>query len=513
MKKYIAGLLVIGIVLSFCACGGSSDVPVPSAQKETEPTQEITVPQATVSQSTYDPVKKPEGMYSLSAQQGIAVSVDPEQAQQFLASLEEITVTYPEEELFQLPEVMHRLEISLQVDAHTDTSSDVWDAQKLTQRILSNNEAYLQAHTFGFESTLRDKVYELCTLILNSTEKIFSLCPEMDRERIGCVLWNMKILNKPGMLAFAQVNNDRVLCISDNSASILENLQGEGAMEKVLVHETMHLLQIGCPCENAEGLDRRAGVCVAWKDFSVATTDWTWLVEASAERNMCDLLQTEPTTYEYLLRYLTLFDLALLPGTAEETTLQQLSFYADVERLFSLFPDLSREDLVGLMIATQLEAVEPKGFLDAYAQARGVALDADPEVESAFYLGLREGICRMLTRVFYGNLLSWVESGSVTQEDVCLMISLFEGQVNSLIKFTRAENQEPYGEFLTEAKNLRESFFRVLGLQPSVYDDYTAAEGEVLNAQLLSLKDGERSFLVEEAAALAEWNNFGAKIN
>lgn len=99
------------------------------------------------------------------------------------------------------------------------------------------------------------------------------------------------------MLSYAEVSKDMVLSISKNNTEIVLNMKDENGLRNVLVHETMHIIQLGCECEDIDHCERRAGISVYWDGFTLNTTDWTWFVEGSAERNMCNLTGEDATTY------------------------------------------------------------------------------------------------------------------------------------------------------------------------------------------------------------------------
>ena len=496
MKKIIALILVFTILAGLCACGK----------------EKMEIPQLdtnfTGRHVTYTFADNPAEYISLSAD-GAAAVLEAVAAQQ---------PDYADKDLYQLEEVKSRLDFDASVEQHAHNALDDagnLTAQHLAELVKANNETFLAGKPYGFENVEDEEyVLALCTVIVDTVIAMEEIYPDIDWQRVYCNLGNLKILFDVGMLSYAQVNDDLVLAISKHNTGIVLTLKGEDAFRNVLVHETMHLIQIGCTCEQIENCTRRCGICIYWEDFKLNTTDWGWMFEGAAERNMCSLTGAEATTYQYKMDYLCSFTMAtMLREDTQADTMETLHFYDDPELLFDAFGcenEQEREELLCAVIAMNTFQMQPERFMDAYAQKYGNDLRQDEDALNDFCYRTKIPVCTTLAREFFTNLAAYLQTEQVTTDDLFFLLNLFEGHMNQHLNFSVESKKEINAPFVESYTAMRKALFDALQADypemdfEAMYADYQILDDEnKLNASWNSLPTAKRTFLAERA----QWQN------
>lgn len=508
MKKSLQSILsfLLTAVL-LCACGSDSS----SAKRpplSTDFTQQV-------------------NSYSFAAQPSETLAFSEQSAQRVLEAVASLQPEYPYADMYELDEVKKRLDFDASVQAHQYSALDAsgkLTAQGLTEKVLENNTRFMEGKPFGFTQVERDYIAQLCEFIVHVVTQMEEKYPDIDWQRVYCNLGNLKILYDVGMLSYAQVNSDLVLAISKNNTQIILTMKGEDGFSRVLTHEIMHIIQIGCACENIENCGRRAGIAVYWDDFTLNTTDWTWMVEGAAERNMCSLTGGDAVTYQYKMDYLCSMTMAvLLRDSVKADTMETLCFYSDPELLFDAFGCESqpeREELLKLMITLQVLQMQPKSFMVAYKEKTGVDLQADEDALNQFCYGLKPAACLTLSKEFYENLVLFMQSNPLSSNDLFFLINLFEGHLNQHLQYKLESKAQINQPFFTGYGTLRKALFDALEADnPGVdvmalYDAYaiTAQGKELLNARLSMLSEEKLAFLAERAQWQAEMTGLGVKV-
>ena len=438
----------------------------------------------------------------------------------------EIETVYPYEELYELEEVKKRLDFSVSVEKHKFSAlnaAGALDSAHFATLVQENSDAFLATKPFGYGKVPKETIDELCAFIVKVAEEMRARYPDLDWERIYCNLGNLKIAYDKGSLNFAQVSPEMVLGINENNTSIVLTLKGEDGFSRVLTHETMHILQMGCSCEDLGTGSRRAGICVYWDDFTLNTADWTWMVEGAAERNMCKLTGGDAVTYQYKMDYLCSLTLSvLLRPEVQADTLDLLCFYEDPELFFTAFgavDEAEREELIEMMVTLQILQIQPNAFHAMYKEKTGVDLKADEDAMNRFSYSLKPAVCITLAKEFYTNLADFLAQGGVSQNDLFGLLTVFEGHLNQHLNFSDESKREINKPFFDAYETMRSAFFERLSADnggadfSALYAAYNPTEGgrETLNATLSSLPEEKREFLLERAAWQAELNGLGKK--
>ena len=360
------------------------------------------------------------------------------------------------------------------------------------------------------------RLHEVCEVITRyvpmALEWLEEQGVEIDRERVCCTLSDLKIIEKPGMLNFATVTKERILYISENSADIVTNLYGENAYRDTLVHEAMHLIQLGCPCEAENDWDRRAGIAYSYPDFEENSLDWSWFPEGIAEHTMSLLTGDEPITYASYLRYLRTFHLVTVPDTTSKAhAVDAIGYEGDPRALFSLLSDdvLSETEMLSMMTSLSVLLDEPDAFIHKYQAISGTDLTSNREAHETVMYSMEADVCATLAKCFYVHLGQLLSSGAdVTAEDLAFLLNLFESTVERHLSFTK-EEYDLYNYSFTETYTaLREIVF--CSLQTSDGTDFAefyasycpVCEPGVLNASLSWLDAEGRDVLLEAVEAL-----------
>ncbi len=433
---------------------------------------------------------------------------------------------YEYESMYELEEVKSRLDFDASVDSHEHSVLDaqgVLSASHFASLVKQNNESFMATKPFGYEVTEDEYIDKLCEFIVQVIAEMTKKYPDLDWPRVYCNLGNLKILYDVGMLSYAQVTEEMILKLSQNNTTILLNMQGNKSFSQVLTHEVMHIIQIGCTCENFEDGCRRAGIAMYWDDFTLNTTDWSWLAEGSAERHMCNLTGLGAVSYQYKMDYICSLNLSvLLRDSVQADTIETLCFYDDTELLFDAFgcqTQEQRDEVLKMMITLQVLQMQPNAFHRAYTEQTGVDLTADDEAMNQFSYSLKPAVCITLAKEFYENLVAFMQTNPLPANDLFFLINLFEGHLHQHLSFNSESKKECNEPFFTAYATLRNALFEALadsnnGLDiAGLYDAYdiTAAGEKQLNADLGMLSEEKRTFLAERAQWQSENLGLGQK--
>ena len=454
------------------------------------------------------------------------LTLSAEGAEAVLAAVESQAPDYIYKEHYQTDDVLRRLDFDASVENHQYCALDengALTAAHLAALVRANNTAWLDDEPFGLENVEDEYVQELCGLIVEVVDRMAESYPDLDLDRIYCNLGNLKILYKPGMLDYAQMNQDMIMSISQTSANILQTLKGEHAFRNVIIHETMHILQLGCVCEDIENCTRRAGICVYWGDFLLNTTDWTWLAEGSAERNMCRLTGESATTYQYKMDYICSFTLSLLlREEVEPDTIQTLCFYSDPQLLFDAFgctTDAEKEEIVNMMITMEILQSQPNYFFLTYAEATGTDPRDEEETLNQFYYSLKPAVCITLAREFFTNLTAYIQENAIPAGDLCFLLALFESTMNQHLRYTDESRESINAPFLSAYGAMRTALFQVLEAEDpeldmaALYESYSVrSEDGSLNASFADLSPEKQEFLAERVLWLEGLRGLGVRV-
>ena len=429
-------------------------------------------------------------------------------------TIDNIKVDVPYSELFKTEECYNRLNQSIAINTHDSIFNDFAElsGSSLMTKVKDNNKVYLQENTFGYEVPDDDFLLELCDLIIETISKIKNEYPTIDYKRVLCNLSNLKILYKKGMVDNAQVTAEMVLNISPNMFEIVELMSGKNGCRNVVIHEIMHIVQLGCQCENIEHCTMRCGFSYRWDDFDINSTDFRWLFEGSAERMMCNITGDVALTYKYMINYICTMNIAtMLNDSVSANYLETLSFYNDVDKLYNLFgckSKLEKLEILNMLIATNVIQTAPEEFLTAYAKSYNEDTSSSETIDKINYT-LKPSVCLIVTKQFYNQLLDLLGSDeAITTNDLMFIINLFEASLDNHLKYTSANNQSYNQKFIGEYLNIRNSLFESISRENAINISklYTSFEmiltEKTVAASLNWLQEKKIEFLIERVKYL-----------
>ena len=493
MKRFFTFLLIFSLVLPFFGCG-EEKYPRPELKAEF-PGQQVDF--------TFAPSESP------------AVTLSPGGAGEILAAVDAQKAEFPYADLYELDQIRARLDFDATVQTHARDGRNAGqpDSAHLTALVKANNEAYLATEPFGFQAVEEDYLRELCDFIVVTTREMMRLYPDLDWDRVWCNLGDLKILYNTGMLSFAQVNEEMILSISKNNTQIVLTLKGENSFSQVLVHELMHIIQLGCRCESIENCRRRAGISIYWEDFPLNSGDWTWLVEGSAERHMCKLTGGPAVSYQYKIDYICSFTMALLlRSEVAADTMENLCFQDDPEALFAAFgcqtPE-ERDQVILLMTTMNVLQMQPDAFYRAYEKAYGVNPKSDEDAMNQISYSLKPAVCITLTKEFYVNLVAFLRENEMPENDIYCLLRLFEGHLNQHLGYNVESRAQINAPFFEAYRAMRAEFLAVLSRETGIdmtagYESFNLSAGEnAIFGDFSYLPEEKRQFLLERA----QWQN------
>ena len=458
-----------------------------------------------------DFVEKEKSELIFSSQPSDNIKLSKKTATEMLEIIKQLNVDYEYADLYELEEVKKRLNYDFSVSEHSNKKLDKnnFNVDTLYAIVIENNEKFEYEIEYKYETVDQEFVYEICKLIVRTIDEVQEMYPDLDWDRVYCNLSNLKMLYKSGMLAYAQVNEELVLSISQNNIIIAQSQLGDNGFRNILVHELMHIIQVGCMCENLEGTSRRAGISVYWDDFSLNTTDWTWLIEGAADRFTSKITGDDAITYKYKVDYICSYNMSiLLRDSVNADAIETLTLYDDPKLLFDAFgceTQEEREEVLKLLISTEILQTQPELFYDKCAENTGYNPAVSQEEKDNFGYYLKADIGVSLSREFYENLVDFIQHNEVSLNDVFFLINLFEGHLNQHMKFNKEEQKEFNQKFFEKYNILRDEFFKKLAKDnpgmdfDSLYDDYKIVSDNNLNADLNMLPATKREFLIERA--------------
>lgn len=507
MKKIIAIALSLIMIISLVACG----------KREAK------------YNLTFSTREKEIGVKLMSEDTFSKITLSENDAKEIKSMIKNIKVNFPYSDLYKTEECYNRLKTNPTVEQHNLSALDEsgkLDANHLLSIVKKNNEEYFADMTYGtvgLESPEEEYLLEICRLIVDTINELRKKQPNIDYDRVYCNLGNLKIMYKKGMVDNAQVTSDMVMNISPNMFQIVNLMSNENGCRNVVIHEIMHIVQIGCPCEAIEHCTRRCGISYRWDDFDFNTSDFGWFFEGSAERSMCNLTGDKLFTYEYMINYVCSLNLCTLlnednPANYAET----ISFYDDAEMLYDMFGCETQEEtfeILNMMIAINIIQMQPEELLEAYASQYNLNIE-EQAVKDGLNCTLKPAIVTVFTKYFYNNLVSVLnKENDITVNDLCFIIALFEATLDNHIKYTNEKYNQYNTDFLGTYKSVRNALFEKINIDDgsdisAIYSQYNIFNNEdkkTVNASLKWNTDEKNLFMLERVEYLEF--NINSKIN
>lgn len=530
MKKAIALLICILITVSAASgCGRSGSLLTGNREEGNDVQREVKEGKISSSGSgmEFSCVPREYGVSFTDDDGSARVLLNAEAADRFIGDLSDISLDYEYVDLYGLDECYDRIFTSVNVLKHEKSALDE-DGKLTAERLLSvveeNNSRFCEENSlkkYHYREVDRDFLFSICELIVDSVEEIKERYPNIDYDHLYCNLADLVIFYRVGSLNFAAVTSDMKMELGNAMLNFANTLAGGNGVRDVIIHETMHIIQLACKCEKTEHCTRRAGVTYRWDDVELQGNDWAWFFEGSAEQVMTMLTGDEPMTYKNMINYIQSVNLAtFLRSDLPANYAQTVCFYTDPYMLTDLFGARSEQEIremACLMEAVQIIQYMPDDFMTKYKEIYGIDL-SDEDNQNAVRYSLKPAICLTFSKTFYKNLAkALTENDNVTENDVLYLIRVFEAAMDYHTAYTNPDKTELNQPFIDRYKEIRSSFFSALRESGSMIEenalfDYgifstksgTAKdESQEINASLAWLDKEKKEFLAERTEFLS----------
>ncbi len=431
-----------------------------------------------------------------------AIVYDKTKLEEFKNTLASYSVEYGYDELFNYEQAISGIRVDCTVSEHKFSALD--SSGKLTKEHLfeivrKNNAAYLDGMPSIVEDIDDELLLRICEIIVDTINDTLSDYPDIDKARVYCNLGNLKVVEKKSALDFAAVEPGMVLHINSNT-STLASMLTESNMYSVLAHESMHIIQYGCSCESVEGCTRRCGLAFAYKDREQDYSDWIWLAEGSAELMASLYANVEPMTYENMVNYILSLDLAtMLDSSVPANYVETLSFYNDLDKLFSLFDattDEQKQEIYKMLYSLEIMQMEPDDVKKAYQRIYGQ--EWTDEIRDELNNRVKRPIVQTLTKVFFANLADAICDNNLSKNDFFFLMNLYESTINYHLRLDKSGYDHYNEDFVAWYGSVRKDLFACIeNVSVEDYEQYTASDGSAkIFAGMKWLDQEKRDFLI-----------------
>lgn len=392
-----------------------------------------------------------------------------------------IKVTYLNEDLFGIEEALQKYnQLKFSVENH---SGDILDsngqinASELEKKILDNNEIYLknEKEKTGikfYKEVEKEELEQICTIICEA----FNYHSEnnlINVDKVSCNLSTLKVFSdaQPNM---AYMTKDNYLVINPDMINVLQMMNPDlDSYRNTIIHETMHIFQCACiDMKNSNDYEMNYGNSYSWEELEINPLMWDWHIEASAEKNNSNYTGDRPGVYHQMIGYLESLSLStILNGAVMVNQTERMSFNTGrIETLFKQFDCQNEQDqneVIKMMYSIEIMQNDKQDFLDLYKKRYGKELtgqDLDTYKHTS-----KNSIMTTLTKVFYLNLAKQVSEKNITLQDIFYLITVFENDINSHVKYTNVERFGYIDDFLKLYIDIQDTFFKALS-QSSNYE-------------------------------------------
>lgn len=433
----------------------------------------------------------------------IVMNLDGPRYSEFENYIRAIKPAYLYEDLFGIEEALQKYnQIKFSVETHSgdilDSRGQI-DVSKFEQRIIDNNKAYLENEkaktgVIFYKEVGKKELEQICGIIAevfryHSDNKL------IDVDRASCNLSSLKVF-KDAQPDMAYVTKDNCLIINPDMVSVLKMMNPDlDAFRNTIIHETMHIFQCACiDMKNANEYQMNYGNCYSWEILKVNPIMWNWFIEASAEKNNSNYTGDRPSVYHQMIGYLESLSLStILNDAVMVNQTERMTFNTGkIETLFEQFDSRNEQDqneIIKMMYSIEIMQNDSPEFLELYKNKYGKEL-AGQDLDVLKHT-IKNSILTTLTKAFYLNLAKKVSEGNIPLQDIFFLITVFENDINSHVKYTNDAQRFSYiQDFLKTYIEIQDNFFNALS-ESSNYDI-----DKILNAYdnygLTVLKNGEK---------------------
>lgn len=437
MKRIISVILIIVVILCLASCGNNRK------SDKNLITQEI------VGYSITDELP--------------SVLLNKNDYDSFCTYLNYDNINCPYSELFAIDKALNEKDNrNFDVQDHTfdffDGSSSV-DSNRLYEIVKANNKKYMDGVGKHFHKELSNsKLEECCEIVADTLNWGIENIDGIDIDELGCILGNLKILNRGSMNLGTFNDKKDLLNISPDMIKQKKNRNGNTDMYEITVsHEAMHILQ--CRCTDVEQSDNDSfiGTSYSFESLDVNSLKHSWLYEASAELNTTLRFGCNPTTYQYMIDNLESISLAtVLDDTVKTRQLEKLCFIQDEETLYKQLGFKDKTKSIELLYAVELLRNKPDDFKVAYENAYGPLEEDYSEFLKKTY---NPYFVEVVSKLLYKNLALKLTQNEISLNDIFYIVSVYELDLLKDIPLHNPTVKEKYAVLYEQYIALREAFF------------------------------------------------------
>ena len=429
--------------------------------------------------------------------------------------LDNLNITYEYEKLYSFNKSLTEYNKLNLVNTHSSELKNI-TVNQLYNIILKNNKEYKKtSKTSIYKELSNSEIRDICTLIVDISNKYIKENKDINPDRLKCVLSDLKMFKQTSAVANAFVTDDNCLIISPNMLQVANMINGKGTEEDIFIHEIVHFLQKGCNCDlnKNTNLKRNFGFSYAFKNLEVNSLDFTWIYESSAEKNMMNVTGHNPLVYKNMIGYLESLSLVnLLNDNYKVNDTEKLSFKRDLKDLYNYFgvtSDKDKKEILNMMYSIEVMQQAPIDFYKVLEKTIGRTKDSIL-IDDVNYT-VKVSICETLSKIFYKNLAKNLVNKDATLEDVFYLISLFENDLNSHIKYKDSAKYSYNDRFIETYLNIQDNFFYELSKATGYsqndienkFDEYTVHTKEGNNYSLNFLSKEKINYLEEREEAMS----------
>lgn len=445
--------------------------------------------------------------YTFLEEVGEDVLYDEGAMDDFIELLKSDTAEYGYDKLFDVDKSLEGVNNKVSITSHSHSALD--DNGKLTKEhyfelVKKNTTEYMNTKPM-MKKTVEDAlIREVCDVIVDVVNEVLSVYPDIDKERVYCNLGQVKIGYDLTSTSYAYVSEDMFVHVNKSFSNSASGTDGDG-FYRIIVHETMHLLQLGCLCEKEQINGRRLGVSCYYFDWDTQYADWTWLGEGSAER-MSNLYTGEATmTYPENIAVIRTMDvIAALREDLPANYVETISFYSDADKVFSLFDISSEEEVCNMMYAFEIALEEPGTLQTDYPRLYGTSWTSD-EAEKVKYT-LENTALITLTKQFYYALCNAIRENKLTKNDVLFLVALHESSAAQMTRMGLNRYKGYCGEFTEWYTPVRDSFFALFeNMTKADFNAYSSGNKKTgIHASFSGLSESKVTVIMKKYESLAQ---------
>lgn len=403
------------------------------------------------------------------------ISLEQSKCDEINKFIENINVDFKYSELYCIDENLNKYNEKKKIEYNENYQSKYLSVDNIYEKVKENNKKYLSENLTNKYNEIPDlKLREICNYILESWIK------ETKESSINLVELD-KIVNTLTILEY----NDFAYAFYDQSSNMLgvnfnsiSTINEDNALQRLITHESKHVLQsINNKYDNNS--KNKFGTNIRWDEIKVNSLYNEWFFEASAEALTNDQIGNDgKELYENGLNTINLIKSAtIISDKNSVVSLEQLSLQDDLNNLFKYFDCDSmseKKEILNTFFAYNIiNTTSPDStvqeFYDFFSEKNLKQMDY---YEKANYIDeLKISSSVVLTKIFYKNLLNYIENNKITMKECFSIMKVFEVELNKHCKYYDETKTEYTKLLLNEYSKIQDELFKAISYNLNI--DYS----------------------------------------